>query len=196
MVTLDSHSFMPFAGEWVLDAGARGFGFAKTFADSGIKVISLDPDKSIADPKIKNVHFYNEALYSECGNKMYGSWSTGEGNMVFDHHQYKGDNYGYMNKSEVMCRTIDYYMRKHKIEMFELIKLDIEGSEFPVITDYIERKQVLTKQFSIEWHYFTGQHERDHKNFNPEILKDKWWVETYECIKNDPMDSVYVLRNP
>ncbi len=195
MVTVDTHSFSPFEPGWVLDAGARGFAFAKHLANHGAKVISLEPDKYIADPKIPGVNFYNEALYSECGQKMYGSWSTGEGNLVFDHHQYKGENYDYMHKDEVWCRTIDYYMRRHNIEMFELIKLDIEGSEFPVITDYIERKQVLTKQFSIEWHYFTGQHEQDHKNFNREILKDKWWTDTYECIKNDPMDSVYVLKN-
>jgi FkbM family methyltransferase len=177
----------------VLDAGARGFAFAKHLINEGCSLICLEPDVNIKDPQLKKLHFYNEALHSECGIKTYGAWSSGEGNMVFEPHEYRGDNYSYMQKSEVMCRTIDYYMRRHNIEIFELIKLDIEGSEFAVMTDYIERKQVLTKQFSIEWHYFNDLHNSDHRNFNRQILQDKWWLETYECIKEDPMDSVYVL---
>jgi len=195
LITVDTHSFLPVKSGWVLDAGARGFAFAKELVKSGAKVIALEPDPMVCDPKIRGVEFYNEALHSECGTKTYGAWSTGEGNMVFEPHEYRTSNYDYMEKSEVYCRTIDYYMRRHNIEIFELIKLDIEGSEFPVITDYIERKQILTKQFSIEWHYFNELHNSDHRNFNANILKDKWWNETYECVKNDPMDSVYVLKN-
>lgn len=202
MVTVDTHSLMPFEGGWVIDAGARGLQFSNVMLNMGCNVIALEPDKNCRgidfkrkDKAMEVFHFYNEALHSECGIKTYGAWSTGEGNMVFEPHEYKTKNYDYMEKSEVQCRTIDYYMRKHKIEIFELIKLDIEGCEFDVMTDYIQRKQVLTKQFSIEWHYFSSLDKPEHRNFNKEILNDKWWNETYECIKNDLMDSVYVLKS-
>lgn len=195
MVTVDTHSFIPFNGGWVLDAGARGF----LFTDNMIKidnaqVISLEPDQSVAPNRYhKNLHFFHEALYHKNCKAIYSEWSTGEGNVVHEPDEYTGKNYSHMFRSNVTCRTIDHYMQLFGIEMFELIKMDIEGAEFEIITQYINAREILTKQFSIEWHYFTGRNE--HVKFNREILKDKWWNETYECVNDDPMDSVYVLRN-
>lgn len=197
MITVDTHSFipLPFKGEsWALDAGARGFVFAKQLADIGVKVIALEPDKTVTPERDHvNINFFHEALYHKNCQAVYAEWSTGEGNMVFEPEEYTTENYAHMLRSPVECRTIEYYMQLFGIEMFELIKLDIEGAEFLIMEKYIKEKKILTKQFSIEWHYFTGRNE--HVKFNKDILQDKWWTDNYECLKDDPMDSVYVLKN-
>ena len=194
--TIDTHSFEDQninEGGWILDAGARGFSFSKYFLGKGNKLIALEPDKKCVPDFINdNFYLYYEALYDRDEIMTYSTWSTGEGNMVHDDDKYTSENYSYQQKSKIQSHTLDYYMDKHSIEIFELIKLDIEGSEYKFLEWYAKNKKILTKQFSIEFHDFTGRNE--HENFNYDTINLGWFNENYKCIRSDKLDSVFILK--
>ena len=65
-------------------------------------------------------------------------------------------------------------MKKYNIEKFELIKFDIEGSEYEILKNI---DWGITKQISVEFH--------DFRNMNPKYPNnEKYYNEIFETNKN------------
>lgn len=139
---------------WILDLGCVNFEFSTEMKKYCNNVICVDPN-----PNIKNIPdgvFYENVAIT-C-------------NPTIDEMPYYIYNdingYSLMNPQNDICHlqrvervkvtTIEKLMKKYGISKFELIKFDIEGSEYSILEN-IDWK--ISKQYSIEFH--------DFRNMNP-----------------------------
>lgn len=177
----------------VLDVGSRDFHFTKALLQIRPRafVVAMDPDKGIPAPI--NCLFWNMALVGDGKTKSnYASYSTGEGNMLLE-----GNSYYDAKIYEVACIDIQTLMRHCKVNQWDLVKLDCEGSEFDILWNW---PGPIAKQISVEFHdgadpahrhdqYFAGLFERllvyyrvvQHEKFQ----QGAWWGH---------WDSVLVLK--
>ena len=128
-------------GGYVLDAGCRNFHMAEVLAERGETVIALDADPTVANPNKTRVEFFNMALM--------------DNSQLFPFHMHHDPQ----ARSVVPTRgedcilvqgiTLKDLMVRHKISMWDAIKLDIEGAEFDVLMDI---HGTVTKQISVEFH--------------------------------------------
>jgi FkbM family methyltransferase len=150
---------------WVLDLGCVNFGFSLEIKKYCNNVICVDPNpniKEIPDGLIyENIAITHDENLTENVYYLYDDIS----------------GYSLLNPSNDTCRllseqiinltTIKKLMLKYDIEKFELIKFDIEGSEYKILENL---DWSISKQFSVEFH--------DFRNMNPyypnnEIYYDK-----------------------
>ena len=157
--TVFEHSFdesiLP-QGGYVLDAGCgRDFFFAKEMARNGFNVICLDPNPKIKD--IPNeVTFIPKALTAaKNGNlKMHLCQDADASTIMYtDRDTFKKT---ILEVVEVETCTIEDLMSQLNIKKFDLIKMDIEGSEYEILMNI---DNLLPGQMSVEFH--------DFRNMNP-----------------------------
>lgn len=181
----------------VLDAGSRGFDFTRAVLairpKAHIVAVEADPDLVEHHPGVTD---FQVAL-------------------VGDADRFRGDYYlfprgGFANSmvlptppdcpvKQVNCRTISWMMTAMAIKHWDLVKLDIEGSEFEVLDNW---PGPIATQITVEFHdYFHqarwGQDWFDRMLAGP--LRD------YEPVQNERYaigdgcfghwDSLFVLKN-
>ena len=124
----------------ILDLGARGFQFTDYMRALGHKVTPVDiddfPDRT----------YYRIAITGTDGRVGIHRNSDPQATRVT-----KGD--------ELLAMTIETFSQSVWIEMWHLIKADVEGSEYDIIMNL---KKAPAQQFSIEFHLHTeiyGQKE-------------------------------------
>ena len=149
LTSIDSHTvdldLLPEAPA-VLDVGARNFQFARLILETrpNARVYAMDPDRAIADPGIAGLSFLNMALVAdEKTQSGYASYSTGEGNFLTDSPVWYADVY------QVPCVNIQTLMRDLGVAHWDLVKLDCEGQEFPILEDW---PGPIATQVSVEFH--------------------------------------------
>jgi hypothetical protein len=133
----------------ILDAGCRGMEFTHFFRDKGHSVMAID----IAD-------LGSEQSYVRAGI----STVTGKA-QVTNHvdpqarHIYKpipAGSYVHKDDDEVYVFT---FKELENGEPFDLVKLDVEGEEFHVLT---QAKHPMAPQVSVEFHAHCGQQTKEH----------------------------------
>jgi FkbM family methyltransferase len=136
---------------WVLDLGCINFAFSlevKKYCDN---VICVDPNpniKQIPEGLIhENVAITHDENLTEQTYFMYNDIS---GNSLLNP---SNDTCFLQGEQKVYLTTIKKLMSKYNIDKFELIKFDIEGSEYKILE---EMDWSISKQFSIEFHDFRG----------------------------------------
>jgi FkbM family methyltransferase len=191
---VSSHSFLPdllSRKGWVLDVGCKGFRFARRLAERhGCRVIALDPNKTIEDPRIPNVLFQRKALVaSKNCDSRYASWGNEDGNGL----AFLGDYPPNAEIYEVPTITLFDLQKEFGIEQFDLIKLDAEGVEYEVLRSL---RYPAARQISVEFHDFRG--------FNPYPDPEQFYLKLkqtigswYEFIKHErtPMHTEKPIMN-
>lgn len=163
--TIAEHSLIPELIHYgkVLDAGCRGFEFAKALKEFKCKVFCLDADKLEEDS-------YSMVALSDF---------IGTGYLVIsDDKQATRLQKQPKTDYEIRCVTLKEISVYFEIEFWDLIKLDIEGSEYEVI---MSMEKAWAKQLSIEFHLHTGiygMHEMD-------MMMDKLKALGYETIQHN-----------
>lgn len=133
-------------GGLILDAGCRGFTLHGSLGDD-YEYICFDPDDTITRPDKLNINLHYLAITAHGGPAKYCGWSTGEGNII-----YTGNAPNYAEFDKVVASiTIPVLFAMYG--KFDLIKLDIEGSEYDVLLgiDFAPAKQI-----SCEFHQSLG----------------------------------------
>jgi FkbM family methyltransferase len=153
MISIDEHalneSILKKDG-WVLDLGCVGFNFAKNIKQYVNNVIAIDANPSIVNTE--NVIFENIAITSDESQLSitYNIFDDSQGNSLY--HPIN-DWCKFQKSVKVPTTTIKKLMEKYNVNQFELIKLDIEGSEYDLLMN-LDFK--ISKQYSIEFHEFRG----------------------------------------
>jgi FkbM family methyltransferase len=139
-------------GEWVLDVGCFGFPFSRSLQNLGMKVLAVDPNPSLSPPV--GIHFENVALVSDSSRveAEYIIASDPEANALVSAIDILRSSAHKVIK--VRCDTIENLMRKYGIDMFDVIKLDCEGSEIDILTGM---SKPVARQISVEFHAHCGQ---------------------------------------
>lgn len=193
-------------GGYVLDLGCRDFIFTQEMLNIGMKVISIDPYKDIQiEQKLlnnKNFIFKNMACVGLKTNEYlkyyeYNDWGA---NSLFDicaeNKQYKE-----IKKYDVKTTTIGEIMKELNIEIFELIKIDVEGSEYEILKNLPKN---CSKQLSVEFHDwlrlnpYKDEPEKFYEEIEKSVLKDYLVLEKKRVPMHEGFtysDVLYVLYN-
>lgn len=156
-------------GDWILDAGCRGFALAEKLPGN-YNFLCIDPDPKITLPDIPIYQgvFEAIALMPYDGEVGYCGWSTGEGNYC-----YKDKAPWYVELDiKVPCRTVKTLMKKYGIDKFGLAKIDIEGAEYDVL---LSIDFPFAKQISVEFHQSLGyNHYGTHADYMEKLMKSEF----------------------
>lgn len=118
----------------ILDLGCRGFIFTDEMRRRGHNVIAIDIDKFDRDD------YRQIAVSFKVGRVGINRKPDPQATCIKE-----GD--------DVDCIDLMTLLRESKIEMFDLIKMDIEGSEYDVI---MSLPKPPARQLSVEFHGHTG----------------------------------------
>jgi len=133
---------LPMKGK-IADIGCRGFLFTNEMRRRGHTVIPVDIDD------LKESDYHKIAISDFDGLCGLVKSDDPQGTKI--------DKLG----NGIDCFTLESFSKMFEVEFWDLIKLDVEGSEFEII---MSLQRAITKQFSIEFHLHTGaykQHEVD-----------------------------------
>lgn len=186
--TVAEHSFIPSLftiGTKVLDAGCRGFQFAKEMERFKCRVWCIDADKIEVD----EMGMYDMLALSDF---------TGSGYLVkSDDKQATRIQKQPVTDYIVPCTTLKSLSVFYGVDFWDLIKLDIEGSEYEVI---MSLEKAPAKQLSIEFHLHTGIYGHNEMTMMEDKLKALGYdfvqheaTERYGAGKNY-WDSLFVLK--
>jgi len=153
----------------VLDAGCRGFAFSKDILilRPKARVIALDPDSRIDNPQVPGIEYWKVGLVAH--QKRVSSYvsttkSSGDGGANFLIEPGSGID-GVITRPDCGWEFSDYemetvatgniqaIMRIADVSHWDVVKLDIEGQEFPVLENW---PGPIATQISVEFHDFTG----------------------------------------
>lgn len=127
LLTVDNHTFSPYllTGLPILDAGSRGLRLAKWFAQLGHRVIALDPGE---DEKTVGVESYRLAIV---GSKYAG------GHVQLVRTDDLEARYVVYQDGHGDCQAVSLgsLMNDCKVPKWDLIKLNIEGSEYDILSE-------------------------------------------------------------
>lgn len=175
----------------VLDAGARGFRFARWFAARGHRVVAMDPDPSIQDPSISGVEFWSYALVG--GPAVTDRVSLA---MVEDPEaRYIGTGGKTESVQAVSLLGVTY---ANKIERWDVVKLNIEGSEYEILEEW---PGPVARQITVSFHEHTPR-GRGREGIEKIVAHlQKWYrVESHKwearyCAGENYWDSRFVLKD-
>lgn len=145
IVTISEHSFdasLLHKTSKVLDCGCRGFEFSKWIAEKiGCRVVSVDADPEIINPIITNVEYIHAAVASGDETKVaYYAFGNGTGNYI-------------ANVCDQPAECDIHEVPAYRIKpLWDLIKMDIEGSEYDI---FMDMEAPIATQVSVEFHEHT-----------------------------------------
>lgn len=171
MITIDGHTFDDdlLTGGWVIDAGCRGFEFSRQLLIKDENVVAIDienferPDFNY--PSTESILKFKHAALSNFNHDLEAYYfGNGTGNFV------KGINQTPENTIERPCITsivraitLDQIYKEIGTDI-DLLKLDIEGSEYQIL-EYIEP---IPKQITVEFHEHV--HPILHKEYIDKVM--------------------------
>ena len=180
MTTISGHTFdeslLPLEPR-VLDVGSRNFAFAVGVRAIRTKaeVLCLEPDPGVESrPDMRLLHAAmvgdgrKRGLYAVCG--------TGEGNFILNEWRPRSD-VGYARPVE--CVDIRDITDATRVEKWDLVKLDCEGSEFGILEHW--PLGGIAGQITVEFHDFTN-----HARWNDEYFTWLWTqLPDYEVVQHE-----------
>lgn len=138
--TVAEHSFQTLRpGSKILDIGCRGFQFTDEMKRRGHHVCSVDIDK------LDREDYFQIAVSNYVGRAGVHRSDDPQATSMCE-----GD--------EVMCMTIEMLSTFAKVPFWDLIKIDVEGSEREIIYSL---EKPPARQLSIEFHLHTGAYRKE-----------------------------------
>lgn len=134
----------------ILDLGCRGFQFTNYFKDLGHTVYSVDIDE------LQGQSYYQCAITGYNGKAGILKTDDPQATRI-------------MPGCDVTSYTLEKFMDFVGVEFFDLIKMDIEMAEYPVI---LSLSKAPAKQLSIEFHLHYGQYTQADMKIMEAKLRD------------------------
>lgn len=129
-------------GGFVLDAGCRNFTFAKELATRGCKVVALDADPTVIADDFKGV-FLNAAISDKAGERELVMCSDPQARYLAGWSVHQDPCV------KVQAMTISDLMKIYDIDHWDVVKLDVEGSEYSILAAW---PGPVATQISVEFH--------------------------------------------
>lgn len=193
MITIDGHTFDEerLGYGWLIDAGCRGFELAKHWRFNRDKVLCLDIEH-FEKPKEVTI-FKHAALSATPGQTEAYYFGDGTGNFL------KGINETPGNEPDRPCETksVERITLKEIYREIgndiDLLKLDIEGSEYEILADL----DPIPRQITVEFHEHC--HPKLHNKYIDKIMNHL--CEYYACVLHitEPrykyMDCLFIRKD-
>jgi FkbM family methyltransferase len=164
---------------WILDLGCVNFQFSLEMKKYSNNIICVDPNPTITN--IPEGVFYERAalVWDDRKEVEYFIYNDKNGHSLLNPTK---DWCQLEDKIKITSINFKDIMKKYNIEKFELIKFDIEGSEYEILENI---DWSISKQFSIEFHdfrfmnpYYPYNHKYYEKLLNK--ISDKFNVVKHE----------------
>lgn len=174
MITIKEHSIeesLIDKNGWVLDLGCVNFQFSLELKKYCNNVVCVDPNPNITTIP-EGVFYEKVAIVSDDKKEVdYFIYEDVSGYSLLNPNK---DYCSLKEVRKIKSINIEYIMKKYNINKFELIKFDIEGSEYDIL-DNIDWG--VSKQFSVEFH--------DFRNMNPYYPNNElYYSNLFEKIKH------------
>ena len=171
----------------VLDAGCRGFRFAKWFAERGHEVVALDPSPDIQDPMIPNITFGNVALAFPSEQKYLVMTEDPEARYLTN-SLVKGQQ-----SMAVRQTWLDH------AKSWDVVKLNIEGSEFEILKNW---PGPIARQIVASFHQHCHYARRTEKEIAGALTHLERWYKVFNHVKEkrygcseNYWDTVFIRRD-
>lgn len=177
-ITIDGHTFNRelLGSGWIIDAGCRDF----RFCDLGNRVYAIDIEDLKCDEPFTT--FKQAALTNYTGQTECYLWGNGTGNFIKGINGEPGNTEDRpVQKTVVPTITLQDIYNEIGIDI-DLLKLDIEGSEYFVLDGSFKP---IPKQITVE------THEHAHKQ-----LHDALWPEIFERLCKDYNATLHIREWP
>ena len=164
----------------ILDLGCRGFAFGKEMISRGHDVVMVD-----IDPSLQGEIYFSVAISDYDGEC--GLIETSDKQATRIDKSAKG----------IKCFTLASFSKQVGVEFWDLIKMDVEGSEFEII---MSLDKAPAKQLSVEFHLHTGIYGQHEMTLMENKLKALGYVvishdyEARHCAGFNYWDSLFVLK--
>lgn len=164
----------------VLDLGCRGYGFTNAMRELGHNVKPVDCD-------LIDGYYYQLAIEGYDGE-------------IYLHHT--GDPQGtyvtrYQKGKKVKCMTIESFSKMVDVDHWHLIKIDVEGSEYPLV---MSLDKAPADQLSIEFHLHCGVYDdSDVKKMEDKLLSLGYFPVKHDKTRQHGLnpnywDSLFILN--
>lgn len=151
------------SGGICIDAGCRGFLFSEAMRDLGLKVWAMDIEFFVPP---EGIRFIESGLFNYDGYNFYANTKDTQAKHLFASEGIK---------CQVKTLEAIYGMAKRNLPDAEIdiLKLDIEGSEYLVLSDPNFRP--IPKQISVEFHMHA--HRQLHDQYYDKCMENllKWY---------------------
>lgn len=196
IITVAEHSFCPDLinkDSSILDIGCRGFMFSNYFKKIGGTVYPVDiAELALSSHECENILSPEITIgYYQCGITDYN------GTCMFTTPQDPQATSLVRQSGNVPCYTLEEFSRLMDIPFWDLIKIDIEGSEYEVI---MSLTKAPAKQLSIEFHLHTGIYDMA----KMKDMEEKLLLLGYEIVQHELTeahgagfnywDSLFILK--
>lgn len=186
MITVAEHTFeetlLPEKAN-ILDLGCRGFLFTNELQRLGHNVYPVDADKLFGS-------YYQFAITNFNGYADLYKSNDPAATRLNKRHDYQSD-------SSVVTMTLQRFSDHVGVKLWDLIKIDIEGSEYEVIMSLTEPP---AKQISVEFHCHTGIYGmREVKQMEDKLLSFGYYPAKHDKTQAHGMgfnywDSLFILQ--
>lgn len=152
----------------VLDLGCRAFSFTNEILNYVDKVYCVEPDPSVTttDERITLIHV---AVGKENKLTRYVSFGNGTGNYIETNEPRPAE----CKVDYVPMWTLEKILRYFAVDEFDLIKMDVEGSEYDVLMSLVRPP---AKQITFELHQHTPK-KRTQEEIDRLFEKLSLWYE-------------------
>src|SRR5437868_4699750 len=157
---IEGHTFLPGllgADAVVVDLGANTGRFsAKMIAKYGCRSYAAEPSPQIwrQIPEMVGLHKFNVAISGKDGPLHFNISDNSECSSQYS------KNYGKsIEQIEVEGVRISTFLKRIGVTAIDMLKIDIEGSEFDVLADLSPALLKNVKQMSVEFHVGVGEYE-------------------------------------
>jgi len=169
LVTICGHTFYnkPDSDSLVIDLGANRGIFSEGIIEKyDCTVIAYEPSRLLCDKQLKglaerysNFSYEQKAVWSEDSTMTLSDFcdkngnTSGVANTLMSHKKDKRRDGRYIReKYEVQCEGINKLLKNH--EKVDILKVDIEGSEFEVLAKASDESLKKCNQICVEFHLF------------------------------------------
>jgi FkbM family methyltransferase len=167
--TVDGHTFIPGLlkhGGWVIDAGCRGFNFSRALNELHCKVYAIDIDSVFKPEDIVYFHDFKQAALTTHSTQTEAYFfGNGTGNFIKGINELPGNTPDRPCETKIIpCITLDDIYNEIGTNI-DLLKLDIEGSEYGVM----DKMEPIPKQITVEFHQHC--HPKQHEAYFNSIIE-------------------------
>jgi len=87
------------------------------------------------------------------------------------------------NKISVKSITLNQFLKESKLEMIDLVKINIEGDEYDLIDDFLEKEQqTKLKNIQVQFHTFVPNFEERYEKIKHRLLQSHKLTYRYDYI--------------
>jgi FkbM family methyltransferase len=143
-------------------------------------ILTIEPIPEFYNKMITEFNYYLKNNREKIKTENFGI-STEEKELTFSvNGDSTSSHLSSSNQITITCHTLEYYLQKHNIEKVDLLQVNIEGEEYPLLEEWTKSGIInKVKYLQVQYHRYGENYEERHNNIQ-ENLKNLGFKLRYE----------------